>query len=106
MSYASCVDLTQFLSQPNASWRTLREKKNILGLESGFFPLTAYQSRGKGAVNRHFIAQHWKYTLYAFLPPTTDSLLVVPWFFAQKYAPVWTWHIVDRLFNFTFLRFW
>ena len=23
-SYASCVDLTQLLSQPNASWRTLR----------------------------------------------------------------------------------
>ena len=23
-SYVSCVDLTQFLSQPNASWRTLR----------------------------------------------------------------------------------
>ena len=23
-SYASCVYLTQFLSQPNASWRTLR----------------------------------------------------------------------------------
>ena len=28
-SYASCVDLTQLLSQPNASWRTLRVPSQV-----------------------------------------------------------------------------
>ena len=45
-SYASCVDLTQLLSQPNASWRTLMYHFWARGLDPRIWPAGRLHDKG------------------------------------------------------------